>query len=73
MATHRPSELRVWTATLRLHNVLPEKVALKELLYGDPNNTAHDADVIALFIMDLHVPEEQKRNMEACLCCPEVT
>eukprot|EP00668_Euglena_longa_P000255 GGOE01000342.1.p1 GENE.GGOE01000342.1~~GGOE01000342.1.p1 ORF type:complete len:1064 (-),score=355.40 GGOE01000342.1:342-3062(-) len=51
--------LRVWIGVVRLNKELPERTALRQLLYGDPNNSAKGADVIALFLMDLHVNKKK--------------
>ena len=51
-------DLQVWIGVVRLNSSIPEAEALRQLLYGDPDNSAKGADVIVLFLIDLQVNEE---------------
>jgi len=48
-----PETLRIWTGVLRLESEIPSDESLRAILYNDANNSAKDADVVALFIMDI--------------------
>eukprot|EP00931_Biecheleriopsis_adriatica_P055691 TRINITY_DN32988_c0_g1_i1.p1 TRINITY_DN32988_c0_g1~~TRINITY_DN32988_c0_g1_i1.p1 ORF type:complete len:1002 (-),score=209.86 TRINITY_DN32988_c0_g1_i1:171-3176(-) len=46
------AELRTWVSSIRLQGATPSRAALRELLYGDPGNSAKGADIIAVFLTD---------------------
>lgn len=59
-------DLQIWVGQVRLNKELPGRLALRQILYGDPHHSAKNADVIALFLMDLVVDKktghEELRN-----------
>jgi hypothetical protein len=58
-------QLRVWIGVVRLDKELPERTALRQLLYGDPNNSAKNADVIVLFLMNLHINKKGTEELRS--------
>ena len=58
--------LRVWVGSIKLEQKFPTPEVLKQLLYGSKSNSAADADVVALYLTDLVVTddnEEALRNL----------
>lgn len=53
---HEPG-LRVWVGAIKLDKRFPEFGAIQHFMYGTPDNSAEDADVIALYLTDLHLDE----------------
>mmetsp|Transcript_8049 Transcript_8049/g.17468 ORF Transcript_8049/g.17468 Transcript_8049/m.17468 type:complete len:926 (-) Transcript_8049:48-2825(-) len=50
-------ELRVWLGSVKLDGRLLTHQALQDLLYAHPDTSADDADVIAIFLIDLKLTE----------------
>ena len=49
--------LRVWVGAIKLDNRFPEKAAIQQFLYGAEDNSAEDADIVALYFTDLELNE----------------
>ena len=59
--------MRVWVGSIKLEQKLPTPDSLDQLLYGNPSNSAHDADVVALYLNDLVVTEENIEGLQNLL------
>eukprot|EP00291_Cryptomonas_curvata_P013486 CAMPEP_0172183244 /NCGR_PEP_ID=MMETSP1050-20130122/18872_1 /TAXON_ID=233186 /ORGANISM="Cryptomonas curvata, Strain CCAP979/52" /LENGTH=210 /DNA_ID=CAMNT_0012856829 /DNA_START=93 /DNA_END=722 /DNA_ORIENTATION=+ len=60
-------KLKIWLGTLPLERKLPTPHVLTELLYGSASASAEDADVIALLLTDLILPEESVESLQHLL------
>eukprot|EP00927_Polykrikos_kofoidii_P034796 TRINITY_DN29439_c0_g1_i1.p1 TRINITY_DN29439_c0_g1~~TRINITY_DN29439_c0_g1_i1.p1 ORF type:complete len:954 (-),score=137.22 TRINITY_DN29439_c0_g1_i1:145-3006(-) len=59
--------LRVWVAFMKLDKLFPSQVALRQLLYGTPENSASGADIISVYLTDLNIAEEHVEGLRSLL------
>ncbi|CAE8596003.1 unnamed protein product, partial [Polarella glacialis] len=60
-------KLKVWLGFIKLENKYPTQAVLQQLLYGSESSSADDADVVALFLTDLVLSEENVDSLRHML------
>jgi hypothetical protein len=59
--------MKIWLGSIKLEQKFPAPEVMAKILYGNPSNSAEDADVIALHLTDLVVTEENTVHLKGLL------
>ncbi|CAE8625902.1 unnamed protein product, partial [Polarella glacialis] len=67
VAGHAGNQLQIWLGSIKLDNAFPTQESLRQLLYGSESASAEEADVIAVFMTDLQLNNENVNSLRYML------